>query len=285
MQITKLLNLINSKLAGETLMLSQIEPFLDDVIDDINSRLHSRFNYFREMPGTQEFSEFPDYYISSVLVIGAVAKWYVADEEGIQPAVDFQTQYDNNLALMVRDYINLVPDNKRQYNDASVIKPSSGRCGSSINPDIRYREHVGPPGSSVIDARISVVGNERHLFLMIAHWNGSLQTVDAGKLAPEIIDIRLDVENNLVMVMTDGTFYVVGNLGTAVMDSLVSINPIVNIIYTSSQVIGVKYDGTEIVLSNLPALVNSNLQWIVKTGESESSNVKAGDIISYLEEL
>lgn len=110
MTLERITSLLNTMLAGERHTYNQLKPFLDKTIDDINAQLQAKFPVFSELPeGSLEFNLFPDRYIRSVVVPGAAWYYFTTDEEGISTASQYMFDYERCMALMVRDYINLVP--------------------------------------------------------------------------------------------------------------------------------------------------------------------------------
>ena len=110
MKLSKIVTLINKRLAGEMLMLQEIVTFLDSAVDDVNTRLNTRFPVFSDLEdGVDEYTAIPDKYIRTVLVPGAIHKFYVMDEEGSETAPQYLQEYITNLFYMERDYLNLVP--------------------------------------------------------------------------------------------------------------------------------------------------------------------------------
>ena len=116
MRISEIVKRTNEKLAGETLLYSQLQVYFDEVIDDINTKLNSKFPAFSEVFSANdlqqdlEYNYFPDKYIRTVVIIGAAYKFYCTDEEGIATAQQYAYDYNTNLFIMERDYSNLVPD-------------------------------------------------------------------------------------------------------------------------------------------------------------------------------
>ena len=112
MNYNDIVTLINKKIPSEQLNLDRMLSFMDEVIDDINAQLGSRFPTFSEWnaavdrPGHKpnEYTLFPDRYIRTVVVTGAAAKWYTADEEGIETATTYIKDYDRALFIMLRDF-------------------------------------------------------------------------------------------------------------------------------------------------------------------------------------
>jgi hypothetical protein len=129
MTLTDILNRVNKKLAGELLSYDEIKDYLDDVVDEINSKLSSKFPAFSDFtaqtyPQFPDYNFFPDNYIRSVVVIGAAFKFYVTDEEGAMTAQKYELTYNNNLFLMQRDYTELVPEEYRNYETGYMIDPN-----------------------------------------------------------------------------------------------------------------------------------------------------------------
>lgn len=136
MTISKIVNLINTQLAGELLIYSELEPFLDEVIDDINNELDAKFPMFSDFnatdyPGEEDedgnivhqypnYDFFPEKYIREVVIKGAAYKWYVMDEEGIPTAQMYQYNYQDQIFLMLRDYLEDIPREYREHHKASV---------------------------------------------------------------------------------------------------------------------------------------------------------------------
>lgn len=110
MKITALISLINTKLAGELLTKHELTPFIDNVIDDINDKLNSRFPAMSELaPEVTDYDFFPDKYVRSVVAQGAAWYYYVTDEEGAQAAFQYQALYQDGLFKMLRDYSEDIP--------------------------------------------------------------------------------------------------------------------------------------------------------------------------------
>lgn len=144
MIINEIVRLVNAKLAGEQLVYSQMERSLDSVIDDINSELNSTFPTFSEMSqgldynGETDYNYFPDKYIRSVVIPGAAYKWYIDDEEGMVTAEQFGYDYDNTIFLMMRDYIEQVPE---EYQSDSKGSLTIDEFGKSTQPMPTHFNH------------------------------------------------------------------------------------------------------------------------------------------------
>lgn len=127
MKVNEILKRVNKHLAGEQLVYSQIEEFLDSVIDDINAKLNSKFPAFSELQAGQyvggevDYNYFPEQYIRSVVIPGAAYKFYIMDEEGMSTAEQFGYDYEKALFMMMRDYIELVPEEYQSESKGSTI--------------------------------------------------------------------------------------------------------------------------------------------------------------------
>ena len=127
MKVNEILKRVNKLLAGEQLVYSQIEEFLDSTIDDINDKLNSKFPAFSELNigsvllDSVEYNHFPDKYIRSVVIPGAAYKFYIMDEEGMVTAEQFGYEYEKGLFMMMRDYMELVPEEYQAESKGSVL--------------------------------------------------------------------------------------------------------------------------------------------------------------------
>lgn len=113
MNYNDIVTLINKKIPSEQLNLDRMLSFMDEVIDDINAQLGACFPTFTEVKNNAKeevttnewiYNYFPDRYIRTVVVTGAAAKWYTADEEGIETATTYIRDYDRALFIMLRDF-------------------------------------------------------------------------------------------------------------------------------------------------------------------------------------
>lgn len=121
MRISKLLEITNRLLAGDTLPLSKMILFFDQVIDDINSALDSTFPSFSDLdPSETTYDLFPDKYLRSVVAKGAAFKYLTMDEEGALVGQAFAYDYQDALFKMTRDYITSVPEEYRAETDGGV---------------------------------------------------------------------------------------------------------------------------------------------------------------------
>ena len=131
MTLTKLIEKINAKIADESLEYEDLELHLDEVIDEINSKLNSTFPAFSDDPTILNYDAFPDKYIRSVVVPGVAYKFYTTDEEGIATAQTYGSQYAMGLFEMQRDYLEFVPaEYQADPTRGSFIVP--GNMGYSV---------------------------------------------------------------------------------------------------------------------------------------------------------
>lgn len=103
--------LVNTHLAGEMLSYTDMRPFLDHTIDDINTMLNAKFPVFSDssINYEAEYTAFNDKFIRSVVVPGAVWYYYVVDEEGAPTAQQLSADYSRGLFVMQRDMLYSVP--------------------------------------------------------------------------------------------------------------------------------------------------------------------------------
>lgn len=113
MLLTQVQKLFNEALAGETLSYKEMLPHLDAAVDGINTTLNTIYPVFSEVPyenSESEYSFFPDKYIRLVVIPGAAWHFYVMDEEGLQTAPQYQTDFENGKFLMQRDMLYKIPE-------------------------------------------------------------------------------------------------------------------------------------------------------------------------------
>lgn len=131
MEINKIVQLVNNQLAGEMLSYDSMKYLLDKTIDDINTRLNAKFPVFSEFNNTTYIGKYPNYdffpdkYIRSVVVPGAAQKFYVVDEEGIDPAPALTMEYKQGLFYMERDYSAKVPEEFQETGAGYFTKTST----------------------------------------------------------------------------------------------------------------------------------------------------------------
>ena len=131
MLVRDIVKLTNKYLAGEQLTYQKLLPFLDAVIDDINSKLSSTFPSFTSLEltsldgDTAVYEYFPDRYIRSVVALGAAHKFYEMDEEGVTYDESYEQDYERNLFYMTRDYIEQVPEIFQSDSKGSVLIPDA----------------------------------------------------------------------------------------------------------------------------------------------------------------
>ena len=129
MRVSQIVNLINKHLADEFCSVAELTNYMDRVVDDINTRLNSKFpvvsDVMQQAGNTTDpdYNVFPDKYIRSVLVVGAAYKYYTTDEEGNATAQQYGAEYNQNLFYMERDYSFSVPEIYRESEQGFVDDP------------------------------------------------------------------------------------------------------------------------------------------------------------------
>jgi len=129
MLISTLVQNINSQLAGELLSIGELAVFVDKAIDDINTRLNTKFPVLTDVitvaqtNGSKsfEYTAIPDKYLRTVVVPGAVFKYYTTDEEGAAVAPKYEEEYLKGLFYMERDYLNCVPKEYQETLDQGWV--------------------------------------------------------------------------------------------------------------------------------------------------------------------
>ena len=149
MRISEIVKRVNEKLAGETLLYSQLEVFLDEVVDDINAKLNSKFPAFSTIYTAEAlkndvgYDYFPEKYIRTVVVIGAAYKFFCTDEEGLPSAQQYAFDYNTNLFIMERDYSALVPEEYQASGQGYVSGPDLNNNNLPINKTEGQYTYVG----------------------------------------------------------------------------------------------------------------------------------------------
>lgn len=140
MKLSRIIQKVNSNLAEEMLPISRIKDLCDDVIDNINSKLCSKFPSMSDfcdahtdtegvIDTTADYNYFPDEYIRQVLCKGAAYKYYVVDEEGNIASAMYGYNYRDELFNMERDWIEQVP---AEYQDNT--KSGAATMTDNLNP-------------------------------------------------------------------------------------------------------------------------------------------------------
>lgn len=130
MELTKIVDRINDRLAGELLTYDQMKYLLDAVIDDINMKLNAKYPVFTDFNNTvytsiyPNYNFFPDKYIRTVVVPGVAHKFYNVDEEGILADPELKVEYLSGLFIMERDYADQVPAAYQETGQGYLTAPS-----------------------------------------------------------------------------------------------------------------------------------------------------------------
>lgn len=167
---------INKKLAGENLSFAELQLYIDSTIDDINAALNSCYPSTSEMEKTWEIAQtdespidpatlpkayadwngyntaggvpyltlFPINVVRRVIVLGAATKWLTADEEGINTAGTYETEYQKELYLLQRDFLNRVPPEYRA-SEQGFIHDSIKNPGITFYDAITQRTTTNTP--------------------------------------------------------------------------------------------------------------------------------------------
>ena len=125
MKIMTLVQNINSQLAGELLSIAELTVFVDKAIDEVNTRLNTKFPVLSDVIAKAqasgstsfEYDAIPDKYMRTVIVPGTVFKYYTTDEEGAAVAPKYEEEFLKGLFYMERDYLNLVPKEYQETTD------------------------------------------------------------------------------------------------------------------------------------------------------------------------
>lgn len=99
---------INIKLAGELLSTGQLIVFINASIDEVNTRLNTKFPILKVTD--HEYTAIPDKYIRTVIIPGAAFKFYIMDEEGAAVSPKYEEDFLKGLFYMERDYLPMLPD-------------------------------------------------------------------------------------------------------------------------------------------------------------------------------
>ena len=119
MKIMHLIQSINTQLAGELLSVAELKDFVDKAIDDVNTRLNTKFPTLTDVMFTYDeegnlkqgtdYTAIPDKYLRTVVIPGAVFKYFITDEEGAAVAPKYEEEFLKGLFYMERDYLEQVP--------------------------------------------------------------------------------------------------------------------------------------------------------------------------------
>lgn len=139
MKIMQLVQSINTQLAGELLSVGELRDFIDKAIDDINTRLNTKFPVLTDVMFTKdadgnlvqgtEYNAIPDKYIRTVVIPGAVFKYYTTDEEGAAVAPKYEEEFLKGLFYMERDYLSQIPEEYQESTDQGWVTAPNFQAG------------------------------------------------------------------------------------------------------------------------------------------------------------
>lgn len=138
----ELQQLINHSLAGEQLSFKEMIPHINYAIDAINTQLNTIYPTIELTSTDAGYEVFPDRYIRSVVVPGAVWHFYTVDEEGGMGGGQFQLDFQQGLFTMLRDFSGLIPE--EYFADYKQGKVSferdalEGKAGLTINNRVLF---------------------------------------------------------------------------------------------------------------------------------------------------
>jgi hypothetical protein len=151
LQIKTLIESINTQLAGELLSIGELKDFVDKAIDDINTRLNTKFPVLSDiLDGTHlEYNAIPDKYIRTVVIPGATFKYYITDEEGAAVAPKYEEEYLKGLFYMERDYMSTVPEEYLETDEQGLFYQ-----GHIPDPHFAQHQRCRKEGEFTIDGSV-----------------------------------------------------------------------------------------------------------------------------------
>lgn len=166
MLIARIVSTMNHRLAGELFNRWEIMSYLDLAVDRINARLNTTFPAFSELDShTAEYDAFPDVYIRTVLITGAIMYFYQTDEEGATVAPEYTYQFEQELFYMERDYLpKLIADGSKYLADPvqghlqmQNNHPLADYSWANVDPRGNIRWHKPKPPSTMQSPGIPVI--------------------------------------------------------------------------------------------------------------------------------
>lgn len=187
-------------------------------------------------------------------------------------------EYRNNLFLMERDYGPLVPDEKKMVNKSGFLNDGHPLfCGSPLNPDLRYIEVPGLPGTSVTNCELRQQEDGQHLFIQLTDAQSGIRWIDCGLIAYPIVQMLLDTKGNIVAQLSDGTYHIICNIYLLVDQAIKQLNPIVGLRWVGNEFIAVYLDGSTKAIGSFP--YPSNMSWLFVSDSDEApANMGEQDI-------
>ena len=105
---------LNTMLNGELIPWKRLIQHINYAIDEINTVMNTEFpvvDYDSTAADmSTEYTAIPDKYIRSAVLPGAVHHYFMVDDEGTSPEIDFARQFEAGKFFMLRDYSASVPN-------------------------------------------------------------------------------------------------------------------------------------------------------------------------------
>lgn len=159
MTLLEIRKALNSLLAGEMLTVAMMQQHVNFAIDEINTAMNTCFPSLDSTELTDEYTAIPDRYIRSVVLPGAAHHYYMVDDEGTTPEVDFARQFEIGKFYMLRDYSCQVPA-EYQNEDLNIGSVESMYEDAMGKRGIEYGALPSrPTGIAILDAPLSWEGD------------------------------------------------------------------------------------------------------------------------------
>lgn len=133
---------LNTMLNGELVPWKRLIQHINYAIDEINTVMNTVFPIVDPEGSAADmntdYDAIPNKYIRTVILPGAVHHYFMVDDEGTSPEIDFARQFEAGKFFMLRDYSSSVPD---------VYKVKDNADGSFAGAvESNYEDYVGLRG-------------------------------------------------------------------------------------------------------------------------------------------
>jgi hypothetical protein len=143
---------LNTMLNGELVPWKKLIQHINYAIDEINTAMNTLFPIVdpesSAMDMDTDYTAIPDKYIRTAVLPGAVHHYYMVDDEGTTPEIDFARQFEAGKFFMLRDYSCAVPD------EYKVQDYPDGSFAGSV--ESTYEDYLGLRG---IEGGAKPIGN------------------------------------------------------------------------------------------------------------------------------